>query len=312
MSVLRYLVLLASVFLLTGCSRVEEQTKRAKPKVYATFYPVRYFAERIGKERIEVMCPLPEDADSMFWMPSPETIRAFQQADLIIINGAGFERWIQKVSLPTSNIVDTTRPLEKEFIVLEYVITHSHGPGGSHTHEGIDGHTWLDPVFAKTQAGEIHKALSRLLPDCRDALDSNLASLTSDLDALHKAFGELTEVLDGEHMLASHPAYNYVARRYGWKVTNLDLDPAVMPDEKSMAQIKAIVDKESALVILWETKPLEKIAERLEEQLKLKSIVFSPCEILDEESIRRGQDYIGVMNENIRCLQEVVSNIKNE
>ncbi len=312
MSVTRYVLFISAALAMAGCSKVENAPRKAKPTVYTTFYPIRYFTERIGKDRVEVLCPLPDDADPILWMPDAETIRSYQQADLIIINGAGLEKWIHKVSLPDAKVVDSARPFEKEFINIEGAITHSHGRGGSHTHEGIDGHTWLDPVFAKVQAAEIHKGLSRVLPDCRDVLDSNLASLMSDLEALHNALGELTGALDGQNLLASHPAYNYVARRYGWKVTNLELDATIMPDEKSMAQISAVADKESARIILWETEPLDEIAERLEEQSGLKSVLFSPCEMLSEESMRRGLDYVGVMNENIRRLHAVVSSVNNE
>jgi zinc transport system substrate-binding protein len=312
MNVMRYVLIISASLALAGCSKGEDPSRKARPTVYTTFYPTRYFAERIGKDRVEVLCPLPDGADPILWTPDAETIRAYQKADLIIINGAGLEKWIQKVSLPDAIIVDSARPLEKELIGLEGAITHSHGRDGSHTHEGIDGHTWLDPVFARIQAAEIHKGLIRLLPDCRDELDSNLASLLRDIEALHKVLGELTGALDGRGLLASHPAYNYVARRYGWKVTSLELDATVMPDEKSMAQISAVAGKESARIILWETEPLDEIAERLEEQLGLKSVLFSPCEMLSEESMRHDLDYMGVMNENVRRLQAAVSSVNNK
>jgi ABC-type Zn uptake system ZnuABC Zn-binding protein ZnuA len=92
----------------------------------------------------------------------------------------------------------------------------------------------------------------------------------------------------------------------------LELDATVMPDEKSMAQISAVAGEESARIILWETQPPDEVAERLEEQLGLKSVLFSPCEMLSEESIRHGLDYMGVMNENVRRMQEAVSIVKNE
>ena len=34
-----------------------------------------------------------------------------------------------------------------EFLVVKGV-THSHGAGGAHTHDGVDGHTWMDPILA--------------------------------------------------------------------------------------------------------------------------------------------------------------------
>ena len=155
-----------------------------RPTVYTTFYPTTYFAQRIGGDVAQVVCPCPADADPAYWMPKDEAIAAYQKADLIVINGASFEKWLPKVTLPESRIVDTARPLRDTLIKLEQAVTHSHGPEGEHVHHGIDGHTWVDPMNAKTQAREILKALVRKLPAQKVAFERNFAALAKDLDVL--------------------------------------------------------------------------------------------------------------------------------
>ena len=125
----------------------DTSTAAAPLTVYTTFYPTTYFTQRIGGSHVEVTCPLPDDADPIFWQPDRNTIMAYQKAALIILNGADFEKWALTASLPTGRIVDTARNFTDQFITYESV-THSHGPGGDHTHEGIDGHTWIDPTLA--------------------------------------------------------------------------------------------------------------------------------------------------------------------
>ena len=93
----------AAAALLGGCNgedKPDSPDRRAKIVVYTTFYPMTYFAQRIGGEHVEVVCPLPQDADPISWMPGANTIQAYQKADLIVINGAQFEKWLDKVSLP--------------------------------------------------------------------------------------------------------------------------------------------------------------------------------------------------------------------
>ena len=136
-----------------------------KAKVFTTFYPTHYFARRIGGELTEVICPCPANEDPAFWMPDDKTILSYQGADLIVVNGASFEKWLNKVTLPESRIVDTTKPFAKEFITIAGAVTHSHGPSGEHTHAGIDGHTWLDPINAIAQSSAIRDALCKLLPE---------------------------------------------------------------------------------------------------------------------------------------------------
>ena len=290
-----------------GCSNTETTQTGDVPQVYTTFYPTTYFTERIGGDRVGVVCPLPADEDPIFWMPSSPTIGAYQQADLIVINGAGFEKWVAKVSLPTSKLVDTAKPLAEVFLKFEGAISHSHGSSGEHSHEGIDGHTWLDPNNAKIQADEIHKALALLLPEHAEEFRTNYVALADELDELHQSFVELTRLLEDRHLLASHPAYNYLTQRYGWHVTNLDLDPEAMPDDATFSQVDQLLAPNHSQVILWESRPTDEIAARFQSELGLVSVVFSPCETLDENSATQGRDYLDVMQENVTSLREAIS-----
>ena len=274
-----------------------------KLSVMTTFYPTQYFAERIGGDLVEVACPVPEDADPIFWMPDGETIQSYQQADLIVLNGASFAKWIDKVSLPQSRIVNSALPLASEFITFEAAVEHSHGKEGSHAHEGIDGHTWLDPLNAKVQAAEIRNAIVLRRPDAVDAIEANYVALAADLDTLHDEFEKLSKSLPP--MLASHPAYNYPARRYGWDIENLDLDPDELPTDEQVAEIRAKLDARPASWLFWESEPIAESVALLESELGVKSIVFSPCEMLSTKARQSGVDYLSVMQENLDRLRSV-------
>jgi zinc transport system substrate-binding protein len=271
---------------------------RERPLVYTTFYPTTYLAQRIGADLVEVVCPLPGDADPIFWLPDAETVGAYQEADLIVVNGAGLEKWLEKVSLPLGKLVFAARPFEARFLRYEDRVTHSHGKGGEHAHEGLDGHTWLDPRNARVQAREILKALQRLLPEHADVLQTRFDGLAADLDSLDAAFSELGELPEGLSLYASHPAYNYLARRYGWQVVNLDLDPEEMPDAATLARLGERIDVMPARFLLWESTPNPEVAARIKSVLGLKSIVFSPCETAPEPG-----DYLAVMRDNIERLR---------
>ncbi|NOR22955.1 MAG: zinc ABC transporter solute-binding protein, partial [Desulforhopalus sp.] len=77
--------------------------------IYTVNYPLAYFAERIGGEHINVVFPAPPDVDPAFWIPDEATVRKYQQADLIILNGADYAKWTKKVSLPLLRTIDTSR-----------------------------------------------------------------------------------------------------------------------------------------------------------------------------------------------------------
>lgn len=276
------LALCLTLFLHAGCGEKVATTPapptRAKPEVWTTFYPTTWMTRRIAGDLVEVRCPLPDDEDPIFWQPDTQALEGYQAADLVVINGAEFEKWVATASLPTAWLVDSAKALEPDFVRFEGVPKHSHGPGAAHTHEGIDGHTWLDPKNALVQAQAIHRGLRRLLPAKQAELDRGLAALAQDLNGLDAELKRLGSLPEGRHLYASHPAYNYLAKRYGWRVANLDLDPETMPTDEVFAAVKAKLAAQSGTHLLWEAQPQAEIAARFERELGLVSLVVEPCE----------------------------------
>ena len=303
-----YLILPVALLCACGSESPDDvSTKRGKPVVYTTFYPTTYFAERIGGDLIEVVCPVPEDEDAIFWQPDGETIARYQAADLIVVNGAEFEKWVLTTSLPTSRVVDTAKPLRDDLVHFEKTTTHRHGPAGEHEHKGIDGHTWLDPQNAAIQAEQVLEGLKRILPDHEADLDGRFAALARDLGEIDAALTKMAEGYDGHPILASHPAYNYLAKRYGLNMVNLDLDPEETPGEETFASLAKLLEEKPARHILWESAPAPSIAARFAKELGVTSVEFSPCELMEKADLAAGEDYLTVMRRNVEALAPVLS-----
>ncbi len=310
--ILPMIVIVLVVSLVSGCGGPAAEKKAGtsgkKIVIYATFYPTCEFSGIIGGDYVKVVNPLPEDADPVFWMPSREIIREYQEkADLIVINGAGFEKWVKKVMLPEDKIVNTAKPFEDNLIEIKGTITHSHGSEGSHTHAGIDGHTWMDPVLAKKQAEVIMKALIRKDPAHKKEYNNNYGKLCGKLDKLDNMFRELAGKYNGRMLAASHPAYNYIARRYGWKMKSFDFDPEKMPTGHSMGHFRDFVKKHKIRHLVWESYPGGEVEKYFLEKSGVRSIEFSPVEALSGEDSRNGRDYFSIMEQNIRNISVLFS-----
>jgi zinc transport system substrate-binding protein len=65
-------------------------------------YPLQYFVQRIGGELVDVSFPAPRGVDPAEWMPDIDTVAEYQQADVILLNGAGYARWLRRMSLPAA------------------------------------------------------------------------------------------------------------------------------------------------------------------------------------------------------------------
>ncbi len=84
------------------------RSSSGKPSIFVVNYPLKYFAERISGEHADVKFPAPPNVDPANWKPDIQTIAAYQRADLILVNGAGYAKWTKKVSLPQFRLVNTS------------------------------------------------------------------------------------------------------------------------------------------------------------------------------------------------------------
>ena len=244
------------------------------PRVVAVNQALHAFAERLLDGAAEVIFPVPEGVDPSFWRPSIADISMIQSADLILLNGAGFAAWIDRVSLPRARIVNTSAAIKDQFIVTKS-ITHSHGDGGEHSHEGLASYTWLDPMQAIAQAEAIATALrTRDLAPAAD-VEARLAVLRADLMALDAMAQEALQGLQGVSMIATHPRYAYFARRYGLSITSLEWDAGALPTQAELAELEQRISETGAKILIWEAMP-PKDAFVATKALGLQNVVFDP------------------------------------
>jgi zinc transport system substrate-binding protein len=262
-------------------------------QVYAVNYPLQYFAERIAGEQARVVFPAPAGSDPATWQPGISEIRSYQQADLVLLNGAGYAQWVQQASLPRARLLDTSAAFSDTLIEISDSATHSHGPGGEHAHSGYAATIWLDPVQAVSQASAIRDALVRLRPDAGAALEQNFKALEQDLLELDSRMKEVTAGLPPVPILAAHPVYQYLGRRYA-----LDIH-SVHPEDGHYPEPVEPAGKELAAIMLRETAVPPATQQQLEKQ-GIRSVVFATAAKRPVEG-----DYFTVMQENLARLNAV-------
>jgi len=269
--------------------------------VYTVNYPLQYFAQRIGGDLIRAVFPAPQGVDPAYWQPTPEQIVAYQNADLILLNGADYAKWLTLASLPLSKLVDTSVSLKNRYIELEEGPVHSHGPEGEHSHKGFAFTTWLDPTMAIEQARAISDALSAARAEHRERFESRFRSLEADLQALDVELAGLAATLEGRFVLFSHPVYQYLIRRYGLEAASVHFEPGQMPTDEQWSQLDELLAQRPMQWMIWEDEPLPEIATELKER-RVEIAVFQPC-----ANVPAAGDYLTVMNDNVRRFRRLVS-----
>ncbi len=300
-------VLILLAVLLTGCAGEDPReaevgkSEDGIPVVVASNYPLKYFAETIGAGEIDVRLLVPTDIDPAMWRPTVEDISAMQEADLILLNGASYEPWLNIVSLPPSRIVNTTARLADQLIPVEADITHVHGLDGEHEHSGTAFTTWLDVQLAVGQVHAIADAYSERWPQLTAIFQSAASSLETELLTLDN---DLARIVGGNQdlpILFSHPVYQYFERRYAINGESVHWEPDVMPDDSMWDDLEKLVIRHPAKWMIWEAEPSPEIASRLQE-LGISSIVYSPAA---NTPVQGG--YISVMADNVTSLAGVFS-----
>lgn len=286
--------------LIAGCGGEKKAEPSAQEEgpltVAAVNYPLAYFAERIGGDLVDVVFPVPGDVDPAFWNPPAEGVAVFQAADLILLNGATYAKWVPKVTLSAKKTVNTSASFSDSYIIIENAATHAHGPGGEHAHTGTAFTTWLDFTQAAAQAAEIGAALSGRRPQHAATFAANFASLEKDLQDLDGELINLTAGKNDRPLVASHPVYQYLARRYGLNLKAVMWEPETVPTESQWRELSAGLQDHPASWMIWEGEPAPVSVTRLEE-MGLKSLVFEPC--MNKPATG---DFLSVMRANVKAL----------
>ena len=267
-----------------------------KLMVYVVNYPLQYFAERIGGEYVNVVFPAPVDVDPAYWMPDTKTISGYQQADLILLNGASYAKWVKKATLPRFRMVDTSAGFKDQYIEAAEILTHSHGAEGKHAHESLAFTTWIDFSLAIQQAEAITQALTRKRPELKDAFQKNYEKLEQDLLKLDRSLKTLVSKDPSQPLVVSHPVYDYFARRYGLNIKSVHWEPDEMPTNEQMMELKGILKKHPASWMIWEGEPNKESIQRLQ-AIGIDSLVFDPCGNTPDQG-----DFLSVMRQNLENL----------
>ncbi len=295
----KVVLILFSILLAVSITSSVAENQSQSPRIYVVNYPLQYFAERIGGDKLEVIFPAPSHVDPAYWTPSREIIKQYQNADLILLNGADYAKWVNKVTLPKSKLVNTSQSFKAKYITLKDILTHTHGPTGDHAHKGVAFTTWLDPIFAIEQADSIKEAFIKIMPESKDSFIENYDLLKNDLEHLN---GKLQQTVSNNPdipILASHPIYQYLARQYNLNLKSVYWEPDQMPDKDQLRDLEIVLENHGAKWMIWEAQPSQENIDLLE-NMGIGSAVYDPV-----ANISGNKNFMLIMNQNVKNLREV-------
>ena len=350
--------------------------------VVTTIYPMQYFAERIGGDRVEVVSLVPPGAEGHTFELTARDLLTIGRADIIAMNGLEMEPWLDRalasLASDVSAIVVEAADARSAVPFVEGGDDHGHEEEGEdehghedeeedehgheeegtghdededehghedededehghedeeedehghedededehgheeedehgheeedeHAHGEFDPHFWLDPLLAITQAERIAGALIEADPEGADVYRANLATLSSELRALHAEFEAGLSSCVHREFVTSHAAYGYLALAYDLEqVPVAGLSPDAEPSPQRLANIAdRIADLGLGAVLV------EPVLAGAHEQVLAAETGASVYEIHPMDGITQAEldehgDYFGLMRDNLNSLR---------
>lgn len=233
--------------------------------VFVSIPPQKFFAERIGGERVRVHIMVPPGASPHTYEPRPQQMVSISRADLYFTIGVEFETvWMKKLATanPAMTIVRTQAGIPKIPISGHHDHdrdehaheghdhhdheTHGHDGNGdeenhhdNHAHEnGLDPHIWLSPPLVKQQAAAILRALQQADSEGREGYQQRYDRFVREIDTLDQELRALFSEQQETRFLVFHPSWGYFAKAYGLQQIAIESEgKAPKP-----AQLKRIIE----------------------------------------------------------------------
>ena len=300
----RFVLVVVIGLLLSACEdkpATENKADSGKENIVTLNNPLYYFTRRLAGDLANVTLPVTAGVDPAQWTPEVDDILKMQKASLIILNGADYSNWIDKVSLNSSQLVNSSLAVRQQWIALDGETTHSHGPEGEHSHSGFAFTIWMDISLAQHQVKSITNALARLMPKEQQVLEQRETELLDELTVLDEEYQQQSGGLRERFMVYSHPVYQYFERRYQLNGHSLHWEPDQMPTEEEWTKLEQLLIGKPKPLFVWEDEPAVGIAERMQ-STGIEFVVIRPAANVGE------QDWLSEQKANIQRLQKITSN----
>ena len=193
-----------SAFALLATASAAVPWAQPRPRVVASFSILADIVREVSPPELDVSALVGPDSDAHVFEPTPADGRRLAQADLVVVNGLGFEGWIERlvrVSGYRGTVVVATRGLAAR-------------QGG---HHGKDPHAWQDLALGRRYAQTVAQALAARWPQHQPQVEQRLSDYQRRIDDLHaRVLGWMAAIPRSQRrVITSHDAFGYFAAAYG-------------------------------------------------------------------------------------------------
>ena len=202
-------------------------------RVVASFSILADMVSEIGDEAIEVESIVGPDADAHIYQPSVSDAVAVAGADIVFVNGFGFETWAGNlISESASDAV---------------VVIATEGIAPIEVDGSVDPHAWNSLVNGVIYVRNIAAALGAIAPGLADQVNANAEAYIQRLESVDREIARRVSRLSESNrtVVTSHDAFGYLAEDYGLtflapKGIDTDAEPTARKLAELIEQLKNV------------------------------------------------------------------------
>lgn len=246
----------------------------SQPTVLAVESFLADMAQNVAGDRLTIDTLMPLGLDPHAFEPAPRDIARIADADVLIVNGAGFEEWLAEVLDNAGGeqlVIEVSAGLPSR---EEHIDDPGSNPGSEaaadHEEHGhtTDPHFWLDPTLAVHYVAAIRDGLAEIDPAGQAIYAANAAAYSAQLNELDGWIATQIEQIPPEQRLlvTNHESLGYYADRYGLRLIGAvtpSSSSSAAPSAQQLAQLADLIRSSGAAAIFLETGANTQLAEQL-------------------------------------------------
>lgn len=212
-----------------------------KLKVVASFSILGDMVEQVAGDYAEVTTIVGPDADAHVYTPSAADAKAVAKADIIFVNGFGFETW-------SAALIKNSGTDAKVFVATD-------GIKPLLVEGEIDPHAWNSLLNGVAYVENVANGLAAADPHNADAYKANASAYAAKLYALHEETrAKLSALPEGRKtVVTAHDAFGYLANAYGMTfLAPVGIDTEAEPSAKDLAELIKQLKEEKVAALFVE------------------------------------------------------------
>ena len=241
----------------------------SKLPVVASFSILGDIVANVGGDRIAVTTLVGPDQDAHVFQPAPDHIKSVARAKLVVINGLGFEGWMERV-VQSANYRGDIVVASNGIAVRDRVNDeHDAHEGHDHHHGKNDPHAWQNPANIVVYTRNIVAALSKLDPAGAAVYQKNGDTYIAKLNELDRwATQQFAQFPDAKRkVITSHDAFEYFGAHYQVKfLAPQGVSTDSEPSAKEVANLIRQIRKEKIRAVFIENMSSPKLLQQISKE----------------------------------------------